>query len=73
LFPAKIVEREGITRGSIIDWRTTDKANVLELRIYPDPVTMAEELQGIGKRAAKQGRGAVQRLIDERTKELEEE
>ena len=67
------MEREGITRGSIIDWRTTDKAHVLELRIYPDPVTMAEELQGIGKRAAKQGRGAVQRLIDERTKELEEE
>lgn len=70
--PVKIAEREGITRGSIIDWRATDKAHVLEVRVFPDPVTMAEELQGRGKKSVKNVGGAVQRLIDERNRDLSE-
>ncbi len=70
--PAKIAEGQGIRRGSMLDWRATDKAHVLEVRVFPDPVTMAEELQGRGKKSAENVNSTVQRLIDERNRDLSE-
>lgn len=71
--PSKIAEQEGIRRGSIIEWRTTDREHVLEVHVYPDPVMMAEELRGRGKRAMRHGSGAVRRLLEEREMDFSDE
>ena len=49
-----------------LDWRPTDRKNVLEVRILPDAGSLAEALRGRGKALHRKGGSAVARLVRER-------
>ena len=64
--PAEIVSKAGLKPGTRLDWRSTDRKNVLEVRILPDTASLAESLRGRGKVTRQQGGSAVRRLVRER-------
>ncbi len=67
--PAAIVAKAGLRQGTRLEWRTTDREHVIEVRVLPDPASLAAALRGKG-RALNRGRGsAVRRLIQERERE----
>ncbi len=64
--PAEIAQKAGLKPGSRLEWRLTDRRNILEVRVLPDPASLAETLRGKGKKYLK-GRGSpVDRLVGER-------
>jgi AbrB family looped-hinge helix DNA binding protein len=67
--PAEIVAKAGLKPGTRLDWRTTDREGVLEVRVLPDQATIAAGLLGRGSRFKKQEGSAVTRLIREREEE----
>ena len=67
--PAVIVGREGIVPGTRLDWNETDRPHVLEVRVLPDPTTLAASLRGRGKQYGKHRGSAVDRLERERDTE----
>jgi len=67
--PAEIVGKAGLKAGTRLDWRTTDREGVLEVRVLPDPVTLAAGLRGRGNRFGQQDGSAVARLHSEREQE----
>jgi hypothetical protein len=64
--PAEIARKEGMRAGTRLDWRLTDRPHVLEVRVLPDPATLAAELRGRGKARRRMAGSAVKRLIEER-------
>ncbi len=67
--PAQIVGKAGLRRGSRLEWRTTDRADVLEVHVLPDPAALAAKLRGRGNASRRQGGSAVSRLLKERERE----
>ena len=64
--PAEIVSKAGLKPGTRMDWRPTERKNILEVRILPDAGSLAEALRGRGKAAGRKGGSAVARLVRER-------
>ena len=67
--PAEIVGKAGLKVGTRLDWRTTDREGVLEVRVLPDLVTLAAGLRGAGNRFRQRDGSAVDRLHLEREQE----
>ena len=68
--PAKIADQQGIKPGSLLDWQISSREHVLEVYVYPDPATMAKGLKGRGRKASKKKADVVERLVEERRREL---
>jgi bifunctional DNA-binding transcriptional regulator/antitoxin component of YhaV-PrlF toxin-antitoxin module len=64
--PAEIVLKAGLRPGTRLDWRPTERKNVLEVRTLPDAVSVAEALRGRGKAKRRKGGSVVARLVSER-------
>ena len=69
--PAEIVGKAGLKAGTRLDWRTTDREGVLEVRVLPDQVTLAAGLRGRGNGFRRLDGSAVDRLHRARTQEEE--
>ena len=67
--PAEIVDKAGLKAGTRLDWRTTDREGVLEVRVLPDHITLAAGLRGRGNSFRQQDGSAVARLHRERETE----
>ena len=67
--PAEIVGKAGLKAGTRLDWSTTDREGVLEVRVLPDQVTLAAGLRGAGNRFRRQDGSAIARLHREREQE----
>ena len=67
--PAEIVVKAGLKAGTRLDWRTTDREGVLEVRVLPDQATLAAGLRGAGNRFRRQDGSAIARLHLEREQE----
>jgi hypothetical protein len=69
--PAELVRREGMVRGTRLEWQSTDREHVLEVRVLPDPAALAASLQGRGRGLQVKPGSVVQSLIEERVLEDE--
>jgi bifunctional DNA-binding transcriptional regulator/antitoxin component of YhaV-PrlF toxin-antitoxin module len=69
--PAEIARREGMRPGTRLEWRATDRAHILEVRVLPDPASLAMYLRGRGNKSRRQAGSPVDRLVEQRTEEEE--
>jgi len=67
--PAEIVDKAGLRPGTRLEWHTTDREHVLEVRVLPDAASLAAALRRSGKVHRRHKSGAVRRLIAERERE----
>jgi bifunctional DNA-binding transcriptional regulator/antitoxin component of YhaV-PrlF toxin-antitoxin module len=67
--PAAIARRHGIRPGYRIEWLETDRSDVLEARVLPDPRAIAEELYGAGRQFLAAGADPVADLVNARLAE----
>lgn len=67
--PAEIARKEGLRPGTRLEWRSTDREHVLEVRVLPDPASVAARLRGLGNTLRRQSGSAVDRLVRERESE----
>ena len=67
--PAEIVGKAGLKPGTRLEWRLTDRKDVLEVHVLPDRSSMAEALRGRGRRSLKKKGSPVDRLVAERSLE----
>jgi bifunctional DNA-binding transcriptional regulator/antitoxin component of YhaV-PrlF toxin-antitoxin module len=67
--PAEIVGKAGLKPGTRLDWRTTDRDDVLEIHVLPDQATFAARLRGRGNRFRKLKGSTVDRLHRDRERE----
>ncbi len=71
--PAEVVEKARLKPGTRLEWRTTNRPDVLEVRVLPDRASLAQALRGAGKHSARRRGSAVARLVAERAREDEGE
>ena len=69
--PAELARKEGMRPGTRLDWRLTDRAHVLEVRVLPDPASLAASLRGRGNRSRRSAGSPVERLARQRQEEDE--
>jgi bifunctional DNA-binding transcriptional regulator/antitoxin component of YhaV-PrlF toxin-antitoxin module len=69
--PAEIARKDGMRPGTKLEWRATNRAHILEVRVLPDPASLAAYLRGRGKRLRRRPGSAVDRLVEQRTEEEE--
>jgi bifunctional DNA-binding transcriptional regulator/antitoxin component of YhaV-PrlF toxin-antitoxin module len=69
--PAEIVGKAGLKPGTRLDWRTTDREGVLEVRVLPDEAAFAAQLRGRGNNFRRPKGSAVERLHRERDQEAD--
>jgi bifunctional DNA-binding transcriptional regulator/antitoxin component of YhaV-PrlF toxin-antitoxin module len=69
--PAEIAARVGLGPGTRLEWRVTDRKDVLEVRVLPDLPTLARQLRGRGARSGGRKGSAVERLVEERERDEE--
>jgi bifunctional DNA-binding transcriptional regulator/antitoxin component of YhaV-PrlF toxin-antitoxin module len=67
--PAEIVGKAGLKPGTRLEWRVTDRRDVLEVRVLPDQASLAQALRGAGRRSLKKRGSPVDRLVAERSLE----
>lgn len=67
--PPTIARRHGIRPGCRLEWRETDDPEVLQVRVIPDPETLAEQLLGAGKRYLTSGEDPIAELERQRADE----
>lgn len=67
--PAELARKEGMRPGTRLEWRTTGQAHVLEVRVLPDPASLASYLRGRGNKSRRHPGSAVDRLVEQRTEE----
>ena len=46
--PVDVAAKVGIHRGSRLEWKTTDRADIIEVRVLPDAAAIAASLLGRG-------------------------
>ncbi len=67
--PAEVVEKAGLKPGTRLQWRVTEQADILEVRVLPDLGSYAQALRGAGRHALKRPGSPVERLVEERSRE----
>jgi bifunctional DNA-binding transcriptional regulator/antitoxin component of YhaV-PrlF toxin-antitoxin module len=67
--PAEIVGKARLGPGTRLEWRLTDRQDVLEVHVLPDSSSVAKALRGRGRVSLKTGGSPVDRLIAERGRE----
>lgn len=64
--PAEVVEKAGLKPGTRLEWRITNRVDVLEARVLLDQASLAQALRGAGNRSPRKRGSAVGRLVAER-------
>ena len=64
--PAEIVDKAGLKPGTRLEWRLTDRRDMLEVHVLPDLSSVAEALRGRGRKSLKKKGSPVDRLVAER-------
>lgn len=67
--PAEIAAKAGLTPGTRLQWRLTNRRDVLEVRVLPNQASVAEALRGRGRKSMRKRGSPVDRLIAERSLE----
>lgn len=67
--PAEIARKEGLRPGTRLEWRSTERAHVLEVRVLPDPALIAADLRGRGRANRRLSGSPIDRLVQERKSE----
>jgi len=67
--PAEIVGKAGLKSGTRLEWKTTDRRDVLEVRILPDRSAIAASLRGRGRASGTRGKEVLARLEQERAQD----
>jgi bifunctional DNA-binding transcriptional regulator/antitoxin component of YhaV-PrlF toxin-antitoxin module len=65
--PAEIAGKARLRPGTRLEWRLTDRDDVLEVRVLPDQSSVAEALRGRGSKSSRRRGSPVDRLIAERS------
>ncbi len=69
--PEHLAAGHGIKPGSRLDWKETDEADVLTVKIFPDYAALATSLMGAGRKHLKPGVDPVAELVQARAQEDE--
>ena len=67
--PAELVRKEGLQPGTRLEWRSTEREHVLEVRVLPAPASLAAELRGLGNATRRLPGSPVDRLVRDRENE----
>ncbi|MBE3130094.1 MAG: AbrB/MazE/SpoVT family DNA-binding domain-containing protein [Acidobacteria bacterium] len=67
--PAEIARKEGLRPGTRLEWRSTEREHVLEVRVLPDPASIAASLRGRGNANRRLSGSPTDRLVQERENE----
>ena len=67
--PERLASRHGIKPGSRLDWKESDRPDVLTVRILPDYAALASSLMGAGRKHLKPGADPIGDLVQERARE----
>jgi AbrB family looped-hinge helix DNA binding protein len=67
--PAEIARKEGLRPGTRLEWRSTERVHVLEVRVLPDPASIAADLRGRGNTNRRLSGSPIDRLVRERENE----
>jgi len=67
--PAEIARKEGLRPGTRLEWRSTEREHVLEVRVLPAPASIAANLRGRGNANRLLSGSPVDRLVRERENE----
>ncbi len=69
VIPELLAAEHGIKPGSRLDWKETDKSDVLTVKILPDYGALASSLMGAGRKHLKSGADPIAELVQERVRE----
>ena len=67
--PELLAAEHGIKPGSRLDWKETEKSDVLTVKILPDYAALASSLMGAGRKHLKSGADPIAELVQERARE----
>jgi bifunctional DNA-binding transcriptional regulator/antitoxin component of YhaV-PrlF toxin-antitoxin module len=67
--PAEIARREGLRPGTRLEWRSTDREHVIEVRVLPALASVAARLRGQGNAFRRLPGSAIDHLVRERESE----
>ena len=67
--PERLASQHGIKPGSRLDWKESDRPNILTIRILPDYAALASSLLGAGRAWLKPGADPIGNLAQERARE----
>ena len=67
--PDRLASQHGIKPGSRLDWRESDRPDVLTVQVLPDYAAIASSLMGAGRAHLKPGADPVNDLVQERAQE----
>ena len=70
--PEVLAVGHGIKPGSRLEWKETDRPDVLTVKVLPDYAALATSLMGAGRNHVKPSADPVKELVDERAREDEE-
>ncbi len=70
--PELLAVGHGIKPGSRLEWKETDRPDVLTVKVLPDYAALATSLMGAGKNHIKPGVDPVKELVDGRAREDDE-
>ena len=67
--PDRLASEHGIKPGSRLDWRESNRPDVLTVQVLPDYAKIAASLMGAGRAYLKPGVDPVSDLVQERAQE----
>ncbi len=67
--PEHLAARHGIKPGSRLDWKESEREDVLTVKVLPDYAEIASSLQGAGRACLKPGTDPIGDLTRERAQE----
>lgn len=67
--PDRLASQHGIKPGSRLDWKASDRPDVLTVQVLPDYATLAASLMGAGRTHPEPGDDPVGKLVRERASE----
>ena len=67
--PDRFASQHGIKPGSRLDWKESDRPDVLTVKVLPDYAAIASSLLGAGRTHVKPGADPINDLVRERTQE----
>ncbi len=67
--PERLASQHGIKPGSRLDWKESDRPDVLMVKVLPDYAALASSLMGAGRKHLKPGTDPIGELVQERAQE----
>lgn len=67
--PDHLASQHGIKPGSRLDWKDSDRPDILTVKVLPDYAALASSLMGAGRAHLQPGADPVGDLVQERAQE----